>query len=42
MEIFKLHNETEFNITLEMIQKKYDVARENTLKGKILTVLIMQ
>jgi len=33
MEVFKLHNRTEFNVTLEMLQKKYDVARENTLKG---------
>lgn len=33
MEVFKLHNETEFNVTVEMLQKKYEIARENTLKG---------
>jgi len=33
MEVFKLHNETEFNVTLEMLQNKYEIARENTLKG---------
>ncbi|XP_060856834.1 uncharacterized protein LOC132934536 [Metopolophium dirhodum] len=32
MEVFKLHNETEFNVTLEMLQNKYEIARENTLK----------
>lgn len=31
--MFKLHNETEFNVTLEMLQDKYEVARANTLKG---------
>lgn len=34
MEVFKLRNETEFNVTLEMLQKKYDIARENTMKGR--------
>lgn len=33
MEVFKLHNKTEFNVTLEMLQDKYEIARENTLKG---------
>lgn len=36
MEVFKLHNQSEFNVTLEMLQNKYEIARANTLKGSIL------
>ncbi|VVC30431.1 Hypothetical protein CINCED_3A001550 [Cinara cedri] len=32
MEVFKLHHETQFNVTLEVLQNKYEIARQNTLK----------
>lgn len=41
MEVFKLHNKTEFNVTLEMLQNKYKVARENALKGSKNIIIII-
>jgi len=35
MEVFKLQNETEFNVTLEILQDKYVVARKNMFKGSV-------
>lgn len=38
MEVFKLHNETEFNVTFEVQQNKYEISRENIFKGLTLYI----